>query len=109
MPVLDHYKIANEEDEEKIYCNCCGEQISKIETMNTYREYLHVEKSWGYFSDRDLTTHSFNICERCYQNWVDNFTIPIEEVYIDDIYLYSEEELRLLNEAYGMQDKCVNR
>lgn len=97
---MDDYKIAGMEDEDKIYCNCCGKEIIKAQLTDSHMDYLHIEKSWGYFSSKDLTTHSFNICETCYDKWVADFTIPVEEMYIEDIMLYSDEEISQLNEAY---------
>lgn len=99
VPVLDNYKATSVEDS-RLYCNCCGEEIIKTAVADTHMDYLHVEKSWGYFSAKDLTTHSFNICEKCYDKWVTSFAIPVEETYIEDIFFYSEEEIRLLNDAY---------
>ncbi|MDF2877750.1 MAG: hypothetical protein K0S30_846 [Clostridia bacterium] len=100
MPVVDDYKAASSEGGDKIYCNCCGKEIIKTEITDTHMDHLHIEKSWGYFSSKDLATHAFNICESCYDAWVSNFAIPIEDVYIEDVFIYSDEELRLLNEAY---------
>jgi len=90
-------------DDLKIYCNCCGEEIIKTKVVHTAMEYLHIEKSWGYFSSKDSTTHSFNICEKCYDKWVASFAIPAEEVYIEDIFYYSDEEIELLNDAYKIE------
>ncbi len=101
--MLDNYKTASVSDKDKIYCNCCGKEIVKTEVVDTYMDYLHIEKSWGYFSSKDLTTHSFNICEKCYESWTEGFAIPVEDVYIEDIFFYSEEELKLLNEAYQIE------
>lgn len=103
MPVLDYYKAAKAEDEEKIYCNCCGEEIIKTTISGTHMDCLHVEKTWGYFSSKDLTNHAFNICEKCYDKWTSNFVIPVEDIYIEDIFYYSDEELKLLNEAYSKE------
>ncbi|WP_069999873.1 hypothetical protein [Cellulosilyticum sp. I15G10I2] len=97
---MNNHKTAGVEDEDKIFCNCCGKEIAKTAIVDTHTDYLHIEKSWGYFSSKDLTTHSFNICEKCYDNWIESFIVPVEDVYIEDVYFYSEEELKLLNEAY---------
>ena len=36
---------------EKIICDACGREI---------------EKTWGYFSEKDGRQDSFDICEKCY-------------------------------------------
>ena len=41
-------------------------------------EVLEVEKRWGYFSEKDGQTDRFDLCEACYDEWVDGFLIPIE-------------------------------
>lgn len=100
---MENYNTANVEGEGRIYCNCCGEEIERTAVADTYMDYLHIEKSWGYFSSKDLKTHTFNICEKCYDRWVESFVIPIEDNYIEDIFFYSDEEIRLLNEAYAAE------
>lgn len=90
----------NMEDEDRIYCNCCGKEITKTGSGDAHMDYLHVEKSWGFFSSKDLTTHAFNICEACYDRWTANFAIPVEDNYIEEIFFYSDEEITLLNKAY---------
>ncbi|OON97690.1 MAG: hypothetical protein ATN36_02690 [Epulopiscium sp. Nele67-Bin005] len=67
-------------------CNCCGQGIEQVATSGVYIDYLHVKKEWGYFSKKDLTLHQFNICEACYDKWINSFTIPIEEVPIENVF-----------------------
>ena len=33
--------------------------------------------SWGYFSKKDGETHSFDLCEECYDKWIGGFQIPV--------------------------------
>lgn len=61
------------------YCNACGGKLEIIPKANVCKEHLSVEKEWGYFSSKDFMVHSFNVCEPCYDKWIDTFTIPIEE------------------------------
>lgn len=84
----------------KIYCNCCGKAIGETAIVGTHMDYLYVEKQWGYFSSKDFTKQSFNICEQCYDQWVSSFKIPVQELPVDDISSYSDEEMELLCEAY---------
>ena len=39
-------------------------------------DYLRIEKSWGYFSNKDGNIIKINICEECYDEMVENFLIP---------------------------------
>lgn len=93
--VLEQYRGTQQYSQGGVYCNCCGECITKIELNNQHIDYLYVEKIWGYFSAKDLSRHSFNICERCYDKWIEGFNIPIKE-YSN----YSEYELDQLNAIY---------
>lgn len=48
-------------------CHCCGKKIEGA-------DYLHIEKVWGYFSkDKDGQKHQIDLCEECYDNWVQGF------------------------------------
>ena len=63
-----------------IQCNCCGKQFTVNETEKTIleKEFLHVRKQWGYFSNKDGIIHEFDVCEECYDKWLENFVIPPE-------------------------------
>ena len=39
-------------------------------------DYLRIEKSWGYFSNKDGNIIKINICEECYDEMVESFMIP---------------------------------
>lgn len=60
-----------------IYCNVCGRQI-KAENGILKEDVFEATKEWGYFSNKDLETHRFNICETCYEEMISNFKIPVE-------------------------------
>lgn len=68
-----------------IYCNGCGKRIEKKGEI-LQEDILHVEKSWGYFSNKDTQKHSFDLCEDCYEKMIRGFVIPV----------YAEEEKELL-------------
>ncbi|PKM50112.1 MAG: hypothetical protein CVV02_12685 [Firmicutes bacterium HGW-Firmicutes-7] len=59
----------------EVKCNQCGQVIQSV---SAYEEYLEISKSWGYFSKKDLQTHTFQLCETCYDDLIKNFIIPIE-------------------------------
>lgn len=71
-------------------CNCCGQPIKKPDGRNC-EDYLQVEKTWGYFSSRDLTSDSFIICEACYSKWIKTFAIPINEAPVIEIFTTADE------------------
>ena len=60
-----------------IYCNKCGKVICKAEDIEK-ADYLKIEKSWGYFSNKDGIRQKMNICEECYDNLTAGFQIPPE-------------------------------
>ncbi|WP_310601974.1 hypothetical protein [Anaerosporobacter sp.] len=61
----------------EICCNACGKKI-KVEHGILKEDVFNAEKEWGYFSQKDLQVHTFNICEKCYNKMVSNFVIPVE-------------------------------
>ena len=40
---------------------------------------LHVRKDWGFFSEKDLVRHEFDVCEQCYDKLIAEFQIPVTE------------------------------
>ena len=55
---------------DEVYCDCCGR---KIDTEG--EDYLHLEKQWGYFSQKDGENHVLDICEECYDKWRSCFSL----------------------------------
>ena len=52
-------------------CNVCGRELS-ILPSGEQEETLTVEKSWGYFSNKDGISQKVNICEECYDHMVED-------------------------------------
>lgn len=65
------------DNKKEVYCNACGKPIEVIPKINICKEYLSIEKEWGYFSKKDFIIHSFAICEHCYDQWINTFVIPV--------------------------------
>ena len=42
-------------------------------------DVLSVEKRWNYFSQKDNDVHRFDLCEACYDEWIETFQIPVEQ------------------------------
>ena len=55
----------------KIVCNKCGREIEN-------EDVLSIEKRWGYFSNKDNEVHKFDLCEKCYDEFVSAFQIKVE-------------------------------
>ena len=49
-------------EKQEIICNCCKKVIQEQAGIPR-REFLHVEKEWGYFSGKDGEIQEFDICE----------------------------------------------
>ncbi len=85
-------KIKKEVEDTKlvaIVCNKCGKEIQasdfvKQEVDEEIKERLmdacvfSVKKTWGYGSNHDLEHHKFDLCEACYDEWINSFAIPIK-------------------------------
>ena len=56
-----------------VVCNCCGKEIAN----HWGGDYLHVSKTWGYFSNYDEEVHEFDICQECYENFIKTFKVRI--------------------------------
>lgn len=59
-----------------ISCNKCGKSIKYTEGV-LKEDFFEATKAWGYFSNKDLQTHKFNLCEKCYDDLVKEFVIPV--------------------------------
>ncbi len=65
-------------EQQKVLCNKCGRELKK-ENGILHEDGLFVRKEWGYFSQKDLCIHSFNLCEACYDEMISGFAIPVEQ------------------------------
>ncbi len=65
----------------KVYCNCCGKEIlMKENTQIALEDYVRIEKSWGYFSNKDGIRQEMNVCESCFHTWLNSFALAPKEV-----------------------------
>lgn len=74
---MRQYKIQEMKQVEKIVCNRCGKEII-VKNGILVEEVLSVQKRWGYFSNKDNEVHEFDLCEECYDEWIETFKIPVE-------------------------------
>lgn len=67
----------NHSGETPLYCNSCG-KVLKVENGILLEDAFEATKEWGYFSDKDMEVHHFNLCEECYNQIISQFLIPVE-------------------------------
>lgn len=72
------YKIQERKELEQIICNRCGKIIC-VSNGIPEGDVLSVEKRWNYFSAKDNDVHRFDLCEACYDEWIETFQIPVEQ------------------------------
>lgn len=75
---MRQYKIQETKEVEKIICNRCGKEIV-VKNGIWEEDMLSVQKRWGYFSEKDNEVHEFDLCEACYDQWIAEFKIPVEQ------------------------------
>lgn len=63
---------------QEVACNKCGKKM-KVENGFLKEGCFHGENVFGYFSTRDGMKHSWDMCEACYDQMVQDFAIPAEE------------------------------
>lgn len=74
---MKQYRTKEIREVDKVICNKCGKEISSRNGCLT-EDVLQVEKRWGYPSEKDNEVHTFDLCETCYDEWVETFLIPVE-------------------------------
>ncbi|MBR2402369.1 MAG: hypothetical protein IKL22_12225 [Lachnospiraceae bacterium] len=62
----------------EVRCNQCG-RLLQTENGMLKEGCFHGENVFGYFSTKDGTRHSFDLCETCYDSLISKFEIPVEE------------------------------
>lgn len=60
----------------QLFCNVCGREL-KFERGIVKEGVFEATKEWGFFSDKDLEIHRFDICEKCYDKMIESFVIPV--------------------------------
>jgi len=59
----------------QINCNKCGRRCDH----HIHSDHMAVSVDWGYFSNKDLQRDVWDLCESCYDDFVKDFKIPIQE------------------------------
>lgn len=60
----------------QVYCNVCGIPL-EINQVVSKKDYVFIQKKWGYFSEKDGEVHTIRLCEHCYDQWVRSFKVPV--------------------------------
>ena len=60
-----------------ITCNMCGNKWDDQKTI-LQKDFLVIQKDWGYFSKKDGIHHEIIICEECYDKWIATLKISPE-------------------------------
>lgn len=76
---MRQYRIDTKESKKinQIICNCCKKEIAVIDGF-AREGVFSVDFDWGYFSGKDGETHSFDLCEACYDEVIRKFRVPVE-------------------------------
>ena len=70
-------EVKEQKELKKMVCNCCGKELM-VKGGIVREGVFSAEYSWGYFSEKEGETHSFDLCEECYDKWIGGFKIPVE-------------------------------
>ena len=72
------YTIIEENKLLEVRCNQCG-KLMHVENGFLKEGCFHGENVFGYFSTRDGSRHSWDMCEECYNRLIQGFVIPVDE------------------------------
>ncbi|MDO4313599.1 MAG: hypothetical protein Q4C52_11005 [Eubacteriales bacterium] len=73
---MRQYDMKETKELSKIICNKCGKEIMAV-NGRFEEDVLSVDKRWGYFSEKDNQVDSFDLCEKCYDEFVATFLLPV--------------------------------
>jgi len=59
-----------------VICNCCGRKLL-VEDGILKEESIQIKHTFGYFSEKDGQTETFDLCEECYQKITGKFRVPV--------------------------------
>ncbi len=75
---MRQYTIKETKEVSKVICNKCGREIVAADGR-LEEDVLSVDKRWGYFSEKDNQVDSFDLCEKCYDEFVATFLLPVRK------------------------------
>lgn len=78
------YLDENKQELAAVICNKCKKEL-KVENGIIKEGCFNGNVQFGYFSDKDGSKHSFDLCEECYDKMIKGFAIPVEEEEIREL------------------------
>ena len=78
LSVRVYYQEAKPEKRlDRVICNRCGKQL-KVKEGILREGCFRAEYEFDYFSKKDGCIYSFDLCEDCFDAWVEQFRQPPE-------------------------------
>ena len=74
----------NKKELKAVICNKCGKEL-RVEDGILKEGCFQGDVLFGYFSNKDGSRHSFDLCEECYDEMTDGFDIPVNEEEITEL------------------------
>ena len=78
------YFEKNKNELSTVICNKCKKEM-RVENGILKEQCFCGDIHFGYFSNKDGSKHSFDLCEECYDKMIEEFAIPVEEEEINEL------------------------
>ncbi len=78
------YADKNSKELSAVICNKCKKNL-KVEKGIVKEGCFCGDTLFGYFSNRDGSRHSFDLCEECYNEMIKEFAIPVQEEEVTEL------------------------
>lgn len=75
---MRRYKEEQDRKLISVICNRCGKEL-KVENGYLKEGCFQADCTFGYFSRKDGSRQQFDLCEDCFDGWVKEFLVPVEE------------------------------
>lgn len=78
--------IKKEQEElqlDKVFCNQCGKEL-KVEDGIVKEGCFHSDYAFDYFSGKDGYLYSLDLCEACFDRWVQGFKEPVQVIEVKE-------------------------
>lgn len=61
---------------QQVICNRCGREMN-VENGILKEGCFTGKQLFDYFSNKDGEIHEFDLCEACYDEWIQSFKLPV--------------------------------
>ncbi len=72
-------------DLKTVICNKCKKEL-KVKNGILMEGCFQGDVRFGYFSNKDGTRHSFDLCEECYDKMIREFSVPVDEEEMSELF-----------------------